>query len=82
VKRAGAAELNAVLGESRVVSVRIYDLKGRLVRKLREGSVPVGYHRIEFNGRTDKGDMLPSGIYVCRMNADGFRKTVKMFMMK
>jgi hypothetical protein len=65
------------------INISIYDLKGRNVRTLHDGNIATGFHSVDFNGRSDKGEVLPSGIYVCRMSSrDGFNGTIKMIMMK
>jgi hypothetical protein len=81
-KRRGAAEAGAMLTESRRMTLKVYDMQGRLVRVLKNGNCPVGFHRVEFDGRSDAGAALPSGLYLCRMRAHGFHKTIKMFMAK
>jgi len=56
------------------VSLAVYDLRGRRVRRLLanrdEGA---GRHEATWNGRDELGRDLPSGIYVCRLEAAGIR---------
>jgi hypothetical protein len=55
------------------VRARVFDIRGRLVRTLK-GSDPgaAGAHAIAFDGRSESGKPLPSGIYLFRVEtADG-----------
>ena len=45
------------------VSLRIYDLRGRLVRNLVDSKLPAGKHQASWDGRDDGGRVLPSGVY-------------------
>ena len=50
------------------VRVWVYDVNGRLVRTLIDGTVmELGGHRAEWDGRNDAGTVLPSGLYFCRL---------------
>ena len=60
------------------VSLRIFDLKGRLVRVLLEDTMASDRHTVVWNGRNDQGKAAPSGLYVYRLAAGG--KTVARTM--
>ncbi len=51
------------------VSLAVYSLSGRLVRALAEGRADPGWHHTVWNGTTDGGLPVPSGVYVCRLVA-------------
>jgi hypothetical protein len=52
------------------VTVRVYDLLGRLVATLVEGISEPGRHEVEWGGRNDAGVQVPSGVYFLRMDAN------------
>jgi YD repeat-containing protein len=52
-------------------SIRIYDALGRLVRTLVEGTIEAGEHAAEWDGRTERGEAAPSGVYFYRVEAGG-----------
>jgi nitrous oxidase accessory protein NosD len=64
------------------VSVRVYDVTGRLVRTLVDGSVDPGAHEIVWDGRNDKGESVGSGVYFCTMQAGEFHDSHKMMLLK
>jgi hypothetical protein len=53
------------------VSLVIYDLVGRRVRGLIEGSLPAGPHRATWDFRDDRGTQVPNGLYFARLRAEG-----------
>jgi flagellar hook capping protein FlgD/Big-like domain-containing protein len=53
------------------VTVRIYDMSGRLVRELWSGVMPAGDHEVTIDGRDRNGASVGSGIYFYRIEADG-----------
>jgi hypothetical protein len=52
------------------VSVAVYDLRGRVVRSLWRGALEVGRHQVEWDGRDERGDAAPTGIYLVRLITD------------
>jgi hypothetical protein len=55
------------------VWVGVYDVSGRLVRHVHDGPVPAGRYSIEWDGRDDRGELVPSGHYIIsgRTGANG-----------
>ncbi|MCP4581029.1 MAG: T9SS type A sorting domain-containing protein [candidate division Zixibacteria bacterium] len=65
------------LPEQAQVSLTVYDVQGRLIETLAEGIHPAGNHQVTFNSGN-----LPSGIYFYSLQADSFRETNKMILLK
>ena len=57
------------------VHLTIYDVQGKLVRKINAGQLSAGRHKITFDGNG-----LASGVYFYRMEAGTFRATRKMVL--
>ena len=65
-----AATLRLALTRAGVVSARVYDVRGRVVRTLSEGStLSAGRHVFAVDGRDDRGARLPAGMYFYRVEA-------------
>ncbi|MGA9115311.1 MAG: FlgD immunoglobulin-like domain containing protein [Bacteroidota bacterium] len=59
------------LPEPASVRLVVYDMVGREVATLEEGSRPAGYHRTRWDGRNGNGESVGSGVYICRVEAAG-----------
>ena len=59
------------------VSLEVYDVLGRLVSVLVKGQMPAGSYQVPFNASA-----LSSGMYLYRLNANGFSSVRKMLLMK
>ena len=64
------------------VRLAVYDLLGREVRTLVEGFRPAGAHAVVWDGRSDAGETVASGVYLYRMEAGGFTESRLMVLMK
>ncbi len=70
-------------GEKEKVSIRIYDLNGRLLQSLAQGSFAAGYHTVNLSyNENGNGRTLGNGIYFCRMQAPGFTRTLKLLLVQ
>jgi hypothetical protein len=49
------------------VEMKVYDIKGRLVRTLMSGDAPAGKHRATWDGRDSEGRPAATGIYLYRL---------------
>jgi hypothetical protein len=65
-----------------VVSLKIYNVQGQLVRTLVNEYKPAGTHSISWNGRSDLGMEVSSGIYLYRIQAGNFTETKRMILIK
>jgi hypothetical protein len=65
------------------VSVKVFDVAGRLVRTLLEDDRAAGaVHRVTWDGRNDAGESVSSGVYFYRLAANNFTQTKKMVLLK
>ena len=60
------------------VTLRIYDVSGRLVRTLIDGFERPGMKGVTWDGRSNQGQVTATGVYFYRMTAPGFGKTRKV----
>lgn len=60
------------------VQVRVYNLMGRLVRTLVDAPLSTGRHQVVWDGTDEYGVVMPTGTYLCVMEAEGVRMTRKM----
>jgi hypothetical protein len=64
------------------VVLSIYDLGGRRVAQLIDGELTAGMHLAVWDGRSDNGALLPSGIYCARFACSDSAQLVKLLLLR
>jgi hypothetical protein len=64
------------------VSLKIYDLSGRMVRTLQDGPLTAGRHVRVWDRRGEGGGLMRSGVYFGRLEADGKTLSNKIVMLQ
>lgn len=71
------------LGHESEVDLSIYDVSGRLVRRLRAGSTEgAGRHEAAWDGRDSSGNSVAAGTYIYRLEASGYVASSRMTLLK
>ncbi|NIR52322.1 T9SS type A sorting domain-containing protein [candidate division KSB1 bacterium] len=68
------------LSENALVSLSIYNLIGERIRQYRIGTRTPGDHTLSWNGKTDDGREMPSGIYFYKLTVGQLAQTRKMIL--
>jgi hypothetical protein len=64
------------------VELVIYDLRGRLVKRLLQRELGAGQHHIAWQGDTATGTQVASGVYLVRLRTDNRSLTRQMILLK
>ena len=64
------------------VSVKIYDLRGHLVRDLGTRFFESGRHAVTWLGRDEQGQAAPSGVYFYQVETPSNRQTGKLTLVE
>ena len=64
------------------VSIKIYDLTGKLIRTLVTDTLPAGYHSAEWDAKSNSGVEVASGVYIYQILASDFRGSNKMVLIR
>lgn len=64
------------------VTLRVMDVRGRVVRTLQAGVQSAGSKELTWDGRDDAGRALPSGTYLARLETADFATVQKMALLK
>jgi len=72
----------AHLTDGAAVQLRIYNMKGELVRTLMDQTMLPGQYAIEWNGRNKLGEPVASGIYIYQIIASDFRAAKRLLFIK
>lgn len=69
-------------GRPQHLTLTIYDLRGKQVRSLIDRELMPGRHRFVWDGRGDRGEQVPSGIYLYALKCGETSRTRKMLLEK
>jgi hypothetical protein len=70
------------LPEDSQVSLVIYDVRGNVVRTLESGSQSAGWYEAVWDGRSNNGQVISTGLYFARIRAGQFNQVIKMLYVK
>lgn len=70
------------LAERGPVTIAIYDLLGRRVETLVDGTQKAGVHEVEWRPGPERDRTLASGVYFCRMTAGAYTATRKLILVR
>ncbi len=68
--------------EDGYVEIVIYDMTGRQLKTLVSETKSAGNYQVTWNGRNDAGEMVPSGIYLYRMESGEYHQVHKLVLLK
>ena len=74
--------ITVLVPEAGMVTVDIYDLEGRLVRRLLADNLSVGRHDVAWDGRDERGLNAASGMYMCRLRAGAGGDITRMTLVR
>lgn len=82
-----AFEIPEVAGEDRdgggtITTLKIFDVRGRLVRILVDGELAAGKYQVVWDGRYENGAGASSGVYFYRITSGSFSSTRKMVLVR
>lgn len=80
--RADGTRFSFSMPQSGSVSLEVYDVAGRLVRKIEASDVPAGMQELDWDGINSAGETVSSGIYLCHLNAGTRHATGKLTVLK
>jgi hypothetical protein len=63
-------------------SLVIYNVQGKRVRTLLDGNVEAGRQTVSWNGTNDRGDVVGSGVYYCRLRKNKKILTQKLVLLR
>ncbi len=71
-------ELHYRLTEESPVQVKIYDMMGQEVQTLVQEAQPEGEHRVQWDGRNQQGQNLPTGLYIMQLKTGEETSSVRV----
>jgi hypothetical protein len=62
------------------VTLAIYDITGKLVKTLVNGTENLGFHKIVWNGKDNPGQRVSAGLYFIRLDTSNYTATRKIIL--
>ena len=75
-------EIKFSLRQAGPAQLQIFDMRGRMVKKLVSGDLPAGEHQVTWNGDTQDGRPVATGVYFYRLETDNTVLTKRMLLVK
>ena len=70
------------LPQKEIVNITIYDMMGKVVKTLVNGSQTAGFKSVQWNATNDKNEPVSAGLYLYTFQAGKVRQTKKMVLLK
>jgi len=70
------------LADESMVSLKVYDMKGTLVKTLLNENQSSGHKTIKWDGTSDLGQKVSAGLYLYHIQTESFTSTKKMALLK
>jgi len=77
-----SVDIHFEVPEGSNLSLRIFDVNGRMIRNLHEGKVKAPAGKFQWDGRNDSGRLLSSGVYFCILERGSSRDTRKLILLR
>ena len=74
--------LSYSLPSDELVNITIFDIMGRVVKTLANGSQNAGFKSIQWNATNNRNEPVSAGLYLYTIEAGDFRQTKKMVLLK
>jgi len=78
----GQAQIEYSLKAPGQVDLSVYDLTGRLVKKVVNASQPAGVYKATWDGRDLDGRAVSSGVYFLKLTSPGKAKTARVILVR
>jgi hypothetical protein len=77
-----ASTISYTLARDERVQLSVFDLDGRLVRRLVDARMPQGSHAVTWDGRRSDGSPAGSGVYLYRLKTPSFSEARTLVMVR
>src|SRR5262245_30381104 len=78
----GAVAFSFTMAHEGPATIRVYDVAGRLVKTLLEGTAATGPHELTWDATDDRGRRVGAGVYFYRMDAGSWRSQRKVVFLE
>lgn len=77
-----ATRIDFAIPEAGTFTLKIYDIRGRLITNLDEGERTIGSYSTEWNGNNKSGEAVPAGVYFCQFRSGRIKMQKKLVLLR
>jgi hypothetical protein len=70
------------LASSTHINVTIYNIQGQAVLTLMDKNMDAGEHELSWTGVSQTGELLATGVYICRLSSQHYNQSIKMVFVR
>ena len=74
--------INFSLPRATHIRIDVYNIRGERVTTLADDTYAAGDYTVEWDGSSDNGNLVSTGVYLYRLLSDNFSDTRKMVLLK
>lgn len=74
----GNINISLKLEKSSPLDISVYNMLGEKVATIKNGLMAAGQHNINWEGRSNAGNIVPCGVYLCRIRNGDKEQAIKM----
>ena len=78
----GTTQISFTIPAEFYVTINVFDLLGRRVITILNKQLQAGEYSVNWDGKSDDGRPMASGIYFYNLRSDGFEDSKKMVILK
>ncbi|MFC1569141.1 DUF362 domain-containing protein [bacterium] len=78
----GQTTLSYRINKSEQIRIEILDIQGRPVRTLFDGTKNAGFHQLQWDGKNQNYQPIPSGVYLAKIQGNQSQQTIRMQLLK
>jgi len=75
-------EISFFVADKRMVTLTLHDVRGELIKTLFAGNANAGKHQISWNGMDRFDRLVPTGVYIYRLDSGGEKISRRMLIME
>jgi hypothetical protein len=79
---AAETQITFAVPQHTALTLTVFDVEGRSVRRLVDGEVEAGMHQVQWDGLDDLGRHVPAGIYYASMQAGTLEETRQITLLR
>ncbi|MFP4458516.1 MAG: T9SS type A sorting domain-containing protein [Candidatus Zixiibacteriota bacterium] len=77
-----STKISFAIAEDCKTELSIYDIDGKLVKKLVDNELAAGEYNIRWNGLDERNNTVPTGVYFYKLQAGNYSNTKRMMLIK